>query len=37
LAELTVLSTEVADDVELSADWWRPYFEGTRPKPKPPK
>ena len=37
LAELTVLSTEVADDVELSADWWRPYFEGNRPKPKPPK
>ena len=34
LGELTVISTELADRVELSADWWRPYFDGNRPKLK---
>ena len=32
LAELTVLSVEVPAELDISADWWTPYFEGNRPK-----
>jgi phthalate 4,5-dioxygenase oxygenase subunit len=32
LADLTVLSVEVPSDLDISADWWPPYFEGNRPK-----
>ena len=30
-AELTVLSVEVPKDVDVSTEWWRPYFAGNRP------
>jgi phenylpropionate dioxygenase-like ring-hydroxylating dioxygenase large terminal subunit len=31
-AELTVLSQEVPADTDLAGGWWKPYFEGNKPK-----
>jgi hypothetical protein len=29
---LTHTSVEVPSELDISADWWPPYFEGSRPK-----